>query len=337
MKIISVIPISKVSSLDVLTYFHKDTIEPGSIVKIPLRKKSVYGLVLETKEAETVKSEIKSLSFNLKKIEELKSQQLLLKGFVEATKKIAQYNASSLGGTLFSLVPQTILEESSKIFFTPKNIKKTSFYEVSLIQAENEERFATYKSLVREEFARNNSVFFCVPTIEDLTNAKSKLEKGIEKYTFVFHSGLTKKEVQDNWKKACEETHPILIIGTGTFLSIPRSDLGTIIIEKEASRGYKTINKPFLDIRNVAEILAKEIKARLVLGDTLLRIETLWEEKKGKYATLSPLKFRSISTADCQMVDMKVPQDMKKKEFHLVLNNFTIQISKMKSLKLKLV
>ncbi len=41
---------------------------------------------------------------------------------------------------------------------------------------DKEERFTHYKSLIREEFARKQSVFFVLPTIEDIRRMKSQLE-----------------------------------------------------------------------------------------------------------------------------------------------------------------
>lgn len=315
MKLLTVIPISKGIPKETLTYFTKNEVGIGSIVKIPLRKRVVHGLVIEERSVEDMKSEIKSLSYSMKKIEEVGSKSFLDESFVNAVRKIADYNAGSVGATLFSLIPKCILEENGKLSFQTIKSPSDRFHEINLLQSDNEERFATYKSLVREEFARSHSVFFCVPTIEDLLNTKNLLEKGIEKYTFILHSGLTAKEQVNTWQKICEEKHPVLIIATGSFLSIPRQDIGTIILEKESSRSYKMQVRPFLDIRVVVEILAKEMKARLVLGDIFLRTETLWEEKNGRYASLSPLKFRSLTSATCEIVDMRTPQDMKKKEF----------------------
>ncbi len=318
MKLLTVVPISKGIPKDTLTYFTKNDVGVGSIVKISLRKKIVHGLVLEEKNVEEMKSEIKSLSYSMKKIEEAGSKSFLAPEFVNGVKKIADHNASSVGAVLFSLLPKNILEKNDKLTYTPKPKPKDTFHEINLIQSDSEERFATYKSLVREEFAKNHSVFFCVPTIEDLMSAKILLEKGIEKYTFTLHSGIAEKELVETWKRINEETHPVLIVGTGSFLSIPRHDIGTIIIEKESSRGYKMQTRPFLDIRSAAETLAKEMKVRLVLGDIFLRVETLWEEKRGRYASLSPFKFRSLTTATCEIVDMKTPQDMKKMEFTIL-------------------
>ncbi len=298
-----------------LTYFTKNNVALGSIVSIPVRKKTIYGLVSANRFATEIKSELKSLSYSIRKIENIETISLLSNEFISACQKIANYNAGSIGSVLFSLIPNVILENSSLLKLNDVEKTKDGFYETNLLQSDDEERYATYKSLIREEFAKGRSVFFCLPTTEDLLNAKITLEKGIEKYTYTLHGNLSKKEIINRWEKITKETHPTLIIATGSFLSIPKMDLGTIILEKESSRSYKMQTRPFLDIRDVAETLAKEMQIRLVLGDSLLRVETLWQEKKGKYSEITPLKFRSLTTSNCEIINMQAPADMKKKEF----------------------
>lgn len=316
MKTLTIIPIKKGIGKDTLTYFTNQNIEPGSVVSIPLRNKHGFGLVLETKEVRDIKSEIKNLSYGIRKINKSEDKKIFLKSFLKSCEKIADYSASSLGSILYSLIPQSILESKKLPVVIEKEID--GFYETQLLQSESEERYATYRSIIREEFAKNKSVYFCLPTTEDILNSKNILEKGIEQYTYIFHGGLTPKELEKMWIDVLENEHPVLIIATGYFLSIPRNDIGTIILDKEASRGYKMQTRPFLDIRVVAEQIAKESKRKLILGDVLLRVETLWNEKTGKYATVSPLKFRSLASAKCQIINNKVSKDMKKKEFMLI-------------------
>lgn len=321
MRIVTVTPISRGISKDILTYFTQKNAEVGSVVSIPLRKKVTFGLVVASRDAKEIKSELKSLTYNIRKVEKMEARIFLSNAFIESCQKIADYNAGSVGSVLSALIPKVILEGSEKFSYKPQKSPEGVFYETVLLQSDDEERYATYKSLIREEFAKNRSVFFCLPTTEDLLNAKSILEKGIEKYTSLLHSGLPKKEVVNLWQKITADPHPQLIIATGSFLSLPRGDLGTIILEKESSRAYKMQVRPFIDIRTVVEIIAKQYNIRLVLGDMLLRTETLWEEKNqdknSVYSEISPLKFRSLTTAVCELLDMKTPQDMKKKEFPL--------------------
>ena len=321
MRILTVIPISRGISKDTLTYFTTKDINVGSIVSIFIRKKTAYGLVTESKVAKELKSELKSLTYNIRKVENIEARTFLSDKFIKSCEIIADYNAGSVGATLSALIPKTILENMDKLSYKQTKAPDGIFHETVLLQSETEERYATYRSLIREEFAKNRSVFFCLPTTEDILNAKSILEKGIEKYTTILHSGLPKKEMVTLWQKIVDDEHPQLIIATGSFLALPRNDLGTIILEKESSRAYKMQMRPFIDIRTAAGIMAKQYNIRLVLGDMLLRTETLWEEKNqsadSRYSEVSPLKFRSLTTAVCELVSTRTPQDMKKKEFQI--------------------
>jgi primosomal protein N' (replication factor Y) len=74
-------------------------------------------------------------------------------------------------------------------------------------------------------------------------------------------------------------------------------------------------------VRTVAKIVAKETNRKIIFGDSLLRAETLWQEKSGDAANqataLSPLKFRSLSPAKCEIIDTRTAKDFKKKEFEI--------------------
>lgn len=324
MRIITVIPIARGINKDTLTYFTKEDVALGCVVSIPIRSKIAYGLIVGTKEVHEAKSEIKNLTYNIKKIDEVKSQSFLQESFVKSVEDIADYYATSMGAVLSALIPKAILEASEEIGKNfnlkdnPESKQNDISHETLLLQSSDEERYATYKSIIREEFARGHSVFFCLPTTEDIKNAKHTLEKGIEVYTYTLHARLKKDEIVSLWQKILTEKHPVLIIATGTFLSLPRRDIGTIIIEKENSRGYKMQGRPFLDIRTMAEKIAKKSNQRLIFGDMLLRTETIWKEKNEMFSELSPLKYRSLTTATCTQVNMRMPADMEKKEFAII-------------------
>jgi primosomal protein N' (replication factor Y) len=100
-------------------------------------------------------------------------------------------------------------------------------------------------------------------------------------------------------------THPVLIIGTPMFLSVPRFDVGTIIIERESAESYIQTNPPFIDMRTFAEHLSTARGARLLFGDTLLRVETLWRYYNLEFTEYVPLKYRALTSAHTKLVDMR--------------------------------
>ena len=313
MKLLKVIPIARGISKESLSYFTGSDVTIGSVVKVPLRKKTIPAIVISVEDVADVKAEIKNADFETRKVEKIKSSALLSPEFMATVNKSALFFAATSGSILHSVVPKTIIEEAEEIKLnrplTPslsnEGGKKNRVHEKLVIQCDDEERFATYKSLIREEFAKGYSVFFCLPTIQDIKKAHEKLSKGIEQYTFVLHGLLNKTEQIDLWNKAANEEHPSLIIATGTFLGIPRNDIGTIIVDKENARAYKSQSRPFTDIRIFAEFLAEKIKAKVVFGDLLLRTETVWRHNEAELFEVAPLKFRSLTTASARLINMK--------------------------------
>ena len=110
MFIITIIPISRGIGKETLTYFTAEKVALGSLVSVPIRGKKSHGLVVEIKEAREAKTELKNLSYAMKKIEKVQSSTFLSEDFVEAAKNIADYYAATVGAVLSALVPKAILE-----------------------------------------------------------------------------------------------------------------------------------------------------------------------------------------------------------------------------------
>lgn len=305
MKLLEVIPIMKGISKETLTYFTAGKVSLGSIVKVPVRKKTIPAIVVSFQEVSEAKSSIKDSGYSIKKVKEIKSFGLTSHEFIEASKKMADYLVSSTGSVINSAIPKSILLNATKLKTENKVFEANNVHEKFILQADDEERYANYRSFIREEFAKGFSIFFCLPTIQDIKKTYESMTKGIEQYAFIFHSGLSKKEILENWGKVLKEPHPVLIIATGSFLSIPRGDIGAIIVDKENSSAYKSQTRPYFDVRKFSEILSEKMKIKLIFGDLLLRTETIWRHGQGNFVELSPLKFRSLSTASQEIVDMK--------------------------------
>lgn len=311
MRVLEVIPISRGITSETLSYFTGSDISVGSIIKVPLRKRVIPALVVSAKEVEDMKSEIKNSPFPLKKIEKLKSTNLLTKEFIETCNSISEYYINSTGAVLSSIVPKILFENAENFKIKKEEVAEPNQISVEkfVIQSNDEDRYTHYKSIIREEFAKGSSVFFCLPTIQDIKKAKDSLQKGIEPYTFILHSSMNKSEIIENINKILGEEHPLLIIATGGFLSLPKKQIGTIILDKENSRAYKTQIRPYIDIRNFAEVFASKIKAKIIFGDLLLRAETIWRYKNEEVVEIAPLKFRSLTTSSQEIIDMKFKKE----------------------------
>lgn len=319
MFIIECLPFSKGLNKESLSYFGPKYLEPGSLIKINLRGKSISALVIGSRSVSEAKSEIKAADFQLKKILNVTGRPFLDKEFLEAVKETSEYFAATTGALLSHLIPTAILEGDlplPKVSPVKKAAQESGTKkEVSIIQAPDEERLDLYKSLIREEFAKKRSVFMCLPQNEDVRQAKEKLERGIEVFVCAFHNEMDKKELLREWKRVSSTDHPVLVIATASWLFLPRSDFGTIIIDKENENGWKTLSRPFADRRFFAAALAKQKGIRAVIGDCFLRTETLYKYKQGEIGEFESVKWRVPLTVETKVADLR---DAAKKEFKAV-------------------
>lgn len=298
MKILSIIPLKKSILKGNLTYFSSLDIPVGHIVSISLRNKKILGLVVATEDLSQKKSNVKKMNFNLKKINETKGSSIFLSEYFETIFEVSKYFAQNKNNVITSLVPRIFIEkydEISKIKNRQQTIKKDNRnlrVEKFLFQYPLEDRMSVYKTLIRESFAKEKSIFLVLPTELDIEKFQDFLSKGIEQFTFTMHSGNNAKKTISNYKKIMESEHPLLIIGTPPYLSIPKNNIGTIILEQENSNAYKTIARPIFDLRIFIEIFTSKINAKLILADNLLRFETLARKETENLNTLHPLSFR---------------------------------------------
>lgn len=319
LKIATVIPIEKGIFKDSLTYFTSKKVEVGSVVSIPLRKKEALAVVIGIKTAEEMKIDLKTSEFPFKKINRVIGENLFLPDFIQATLDTAEYFASATGQIVRLFCPKAILNSwkktrTAKIGKKSQEEPKNSYFEPLILQLPDEERYPFYKSLIREEFAKKHSIIFVLPTVRDVIDAEEKLKKGIEDYAIFFHGQMSAKAMAEKWQKAIDNPHPIIIISTPIFLSIPRNDLATIIVDKEFSEFYKTGNRPFIDIRKFIEFYARRKQAKLVLGDSILRVEDIYQGEAGAFTPATSLKFRfPKSLLEESLIDMKRGNDQKEK------------------------
>ncbi|KKU75594.1 MAG: Primosomal protein N' (Replication factor Y) [Candidatus Nomurabacteria bacterium GW2011_GWB1_47_6] len=299
MKILSVIPLKKGIPKGALTYFTSLPVPAGHIVSVPIRNKSTLALVLSSQELEEAKGGVKKLKFNLKKITGDRGPSLFPSEFLDAVSDVSRYFALPPHSAITSLIPNIFIEEYSHLakikqeeINSPQNTGNNLRAEKLLFQYPLPDRISIHKTLVRESFARGKSIFIILPTEGDVNKFASLLSRGIEQFTFTFSSGASPKKNLKRYEELAASSHPVLILGTPPFLSMPKCGIGTVILEHESSSAYRTVSRPYLDLRVFAEIYASKIGAKFILADDLLRFETIARKDEDHLHPLYPLSFR---------------------------------------------
>lgn len=307
MNILTVIPIEQGLFLDELTYFSKHDITVGSLIEVPVRKKNIKALVIKTQTAGDMKSALKSNDFSLKKITKVITPNWLSPFFLAAIKKTSFDFAVPMGQLLKTVTPQIILNTTPDSVSTkskPIINKATSANDIFALQEIFNERIGFYRGLTREEFAKKKSIIICTPTYLEAEKIFNQVNRGIENFAIILHNNLKDSEILTAWTKAIASNHPLLIVTTPLFLSLPKYDIGCVIIEQESSPDYYTLKRPFVDMRYLCEIYAKELKAKLFLGDTTLRVETIYRSQNKDILNATPIQYRILPHIETKVVDM---------------------------------
>lgn len=319
MKIVHVIPITQGVLKEPLTYYTSKDAEKNALVMIPLRGKSVPGLVVSSEDANEAKTRLKSSRFALKRVERVAERNFMNPEFIDTVEETARYFACAPGGIISGLVPVRIFEEyltfkgklapllskediSQKRPDTADNLKNIEKY---AIQANDEDRFSVYRGVIREEFAKGSSVFLSSPTTLGVETVFKELSRGIEPYAFFIHGKIPQGEMVEKWKKITENDHPVLVIATPSFSSLPRKDFGAFIVDQESRDAYQSLSFPHFDFRYFLERYAEKMKARFIVGDFFLRIETLRQYELRNFSAIIPLRFRLLSALEQSVIDMK--------------------------------
>ncbi|MFA5830653.1 MAG: hypothetical protein WC878_02370 [Candidatus Paceibacterota bacterium] len=339
MKIVNVIPITQGVLKEVLTYYTSKDAVKNALVMVPIRGKSVPGLVVSSEDANEAKSRLKTSRFALKRVERVAEKNFLLPEFISAAEETAEYFACTSGGVISGLVPSRIFEEYLKFKgilapllavetiarekpHRPENLKNIDKY---AIQANDDDRFSVYRGIIREEFAKGSSIFLSCPTTLGVETVFRELGRGIEQYTFFLHGKLSPKEAVLRWKKILETAHPVLVVATPSFSSIPRKDFGAFIVEQESRDSYQSFSRPYFDSRYFLERYAEKTNARFIAGDFFLRVETLRQYELRNFSAIIPLRFRMLSALEQTIVDMKKEKTIGPKE-----NGFRVISGKLK-------
>ena len=317
MQILRVIPIARAIARETLTYWSPEDISTGSIVYVPLRSREIPGIVIGTESVSDVRAQVRTSDFRLKKISNRKALPLFSEALITAAQTTGLFMGTTTGAVLTGLLPTPLLETVHKLKIPrgrwAREERPETIAEGLIFQGEDEDRITRYKSLIRETFAREESLYLCAPTLVDVQQLTEKLGRGIEEYTVALHSGLTAKQLRENVSKILNETHPLLVIGTGSYIALERPDIKTIVIERENSRAYKLPTRPYLDLRYFIEAYARARKIKLILGGLPLRIETLWRYREHELAEFTQPVFRLLTAAPHAIIDMRRENDKAQK------------------------
>ena len=277
MFIIEVIPIGKGVIPASLSYFSHTAYARGTLLQIPVRKKSLPAIVTSSIDAFSMKTALRAATFSLRKLPTQETVTELSPYFFETAEAASLYHATTISAVLSGMLPKEIREGGIPIPTTAleKEEIPTHDRKPRVFAAPTHERFNEYGRMVRESFAAKKTVVFVAPTLEYVTQCKDALKKGIELYTLTLHGGQTPSALRKAYTTIATAEHPLLIITTPQYALVERPDIGTFVLEHERSPGYIGKTRPYLDYRRLLVTYATKRGSTIILADSIVRTEEI--------------------------------------------------------------
>ena len=296
MKVIDVVPLTKGVGKEVLSYFSARQIELGSLVNIPIRKKVVPGIAVAIHDASALKSQLKSSDYKLRNVVSVNKTTPFSPIFLRTCIHLKNYYASSTGSILSAYTPKIILDNIEEFNFpepTDHDRRTDLLPERSIFQAPLDDRVSYYKTLVREQFASQKSVYICTPTQAHADALYLQLSKGIEQRVVNIHTGLTKKNLKHAITTIQQNEQALLVIGTANFLLLAHTDqFSTVITEFEGSGYYHRQKKPYTDARDFIYTYAYLSGMSFIAADELVQANTIYRSERDYFTPIKPTHFK---------------------------------------------
>lgn len=247
MLLVEVSPITSKVAKDSLTYFSSKDIVIGDIVSVDIRKKTYDALVVAVDDVKNRKIEVKSSDFALRKVKDKRGAAPFYREFFESCRAARDYFVGNLGQIIDYFIPREFLEEYQQL---PKPKKRIS---------------------------DGQSVFHIAPTIREAERQYELLKSNLNT-VFLIHGNLRKKKLLERYTEIMTHEGPVLVVMTPAFLFIPRHDMGSIIVHDEGNPAYRTIKRPYFDLRTFIRMLSEHMDTKLTFRD-VQTLETIVEHK----------------------------------------------------------
>ena len=228
---------------------------------------------------------------------------LIAKGLLirheEGVSRIAPYQGPIESLHDLSPAQQKAIEQIHTFFQAEKNI-------VLLHGVTSSGKTDVYIHLIQEQLAQSKSVLYLVPEIALTTQLTSRLQCVFGDQLLVYHSRISDAERVEIYQAAAQPT-PCVIIGARSAIFLPITNMGLIIVDEEHEPSYKQVDPaPRYHARAAAIMLAKQHKAKVLLGTATPAIESYYLAQKGVYGLVSLTeRYGGVQLPTIQLVDLK--------------------------------
>jgi primosomal protein N' (replication factor Y) (superfamily II helicase) len=166
-----------------------------------------------------------------------------------------------------------------------------------------------YVRLINEALERGEQVLYLLPEIALTTQLINRLRKFFGERVGVYHSKFNQNERVEIWRDVAirDGGKYSVVLGPRSALFLPFSNLGLVVVDEEHENSFKQFDpSPRYHGRDLALVLAKLHKAKVVLGSATPSVETNWHANEGRYGLVQLNKrFSEVAMPEIQCADLR--------------------------------
>lgn len=196
-------------------------------------------------------------------------------------------------------------EQAQVIAGINKKLEEGKFGEGLLYGVTGSGKTEVYLQAIERCIELGKSAIVLVPEIALTHQTKQRFIARFGDIVSVIHSKMTISERKKEWKKIKLGKSKI-VIGPRSALFVPFDNIGLIIIDEEHDSSYSSFTTPKYITREVAEYIAYEYNAYLLLGSATPNVTTMYRALSEKIDFYELTKRpANIQNPDIEIVDMK--------------------------------
>ena len=302
---------------DTLTYSSSDPIGIGTIVKVPVGKQSLSGVIL---------SKSKKPSYETREIEQILEITPLPPPLLATTRWIAEYYTTPFATVLQTILPRGLdkkrrersppsLQVSNRsIVDTPLTNDQAAA--LSAIEAMSpgtallhgitgSGKTRVYVELARRSLEQGNSVVILVPEIALTSQLVDDFSLHFPN-VIVAHSRQSEAERHRIWRQCLQSSEPLVVVGPRSALFLPLATIGLIVVDEMHEPSFKQEQSPRYSALRAASILVRHHDAKLILGSATPPVSEFYLATKSArpIITMSHLARSDAKKPHVTLVDM---------------------------------
>lgn len=162
-----------------------------------------------------------------------------------------------------------------------------------------------YTEIIQKVINDGGQVLYLVPEIGMSVQLLSRLKAIFGSKITVSHSRLNENERVDVWNQVLKGIPVVAGVRSGIFL--PFQNLKLIIVDEEHDSSYKQQDpNPRYHARDMAIVLGKEHKAKVLLGSATPSIESYYQSESGKYGRVEMAeRYQGLELPKVKLIDRR--------------------------------